>query len=128
MKVPYAKALSSWDRHFGESLKALRHDVNFATQLGFMLPSRAPGPLQQLPKGWLLLPAHTMQTPNTKSMADTLQAETGETNEYIYISPKMMQVHFVEGGAGPHRQTSSAEHTAAGLCTTACDCYHNRVY
>ena len=29
-----------------------------------------------------------MQTLNTKSMADTLQAETGETNEYVYISPK----------------------------------------
>ena len=38
MKVPYAKALSSWERHFGERLKALRHDVNFATQLGFILP------------------------------------------------------------------------------------------
>ena len=88
MKVPYAKALSSWERHFGGSLKALRQDANFATQLGFILPSRVPGPHQHLPKGWLMVPSETMQTQNTKSMADTLQAETGETHEYVYISPK----------------------------------------
>ena len=88
MKVPYAKALSSWERHFGGSLKALRQDANFATQLGFILPSRLPGPHQHLPKGWLMVPSQTMQTLNTKSMADTLQAETGETQEYVYISPE----------------------------------------
>ena len=88
MKVPYAKALSSWERHFGASLKALRQDANFATQLGFILPSQLPGPHQHLPKGWLMVPSQTMQTLNTKSMADTLQAETGETHEYVYISPK----------------------------------------
>ena len=44
MNVPYAKALSSWERHFGGSLKALRQDANFATQLGFILPSRLLGP------------------------------------------------------------------------------------
>ena len=88
MKVPYAKALSSWERHFGGSLKALHQDANFATQLGFILPSRLPGPHQHLPKGWLMVPSQTMQTLNTKSMADTLQAETGETHEYVYISPK----------------------------------------
>ena len=88
MKVPYAKALSSWERHFGGSLKALRQDATFATQLGFILPSRLPGPRQHLPKGWLMVPSQTMQTRNTKSMADTLQAETGETYEYVYISPK----------------------------------------
>ena len=87
MQVPYAKALSSWERHFGGSLKALRQDANFATQLGFILPSRLPGPHQHLPKGWLMVPSQTMQTLNTKSMADTLQAETGETHEYVYISP-----------------------------------------
>ena len=88
MKVPYAKALSSWERHFGGTLKALRQDANFATQLGFILPSRLPGPHQHLPKGWLMVPSQTMQTRNTKSMADTLQAETGESHEYVYISPK----------------------------------------
>ena len=35
-----------------------------------------------------MVPSQTMQTLNTKSMADTLQAETGETQEYVYISPK----------------------------------------
>ena len=88
MKVPYAKALSSWERHFGGSLKALRQDVNFATQLGFILPCQLAGPQQDLPKGWLVLRSQTLQTPNTKSMADTVQAETGETDAYVYISPK----------------------------------------
>ena len=88
MKVPYAKALSSWERHFGGSLKALRQDANIATQLGFILPSQLPGPHQHLSTGWLMVPPQTMQTLNTKSMADNLQAETGETHEYVYISPK----------------------------------------
>ena len=88
MKVPYAKALSSWERHFGRSLKTLRQDTNFAVQLGFILPSQLEGPQKHLPKGWLILPSETLQTPNTKSMADTLQAETGESQEYVYISPK----------------------------------------
>ena len=35
-----------------------------------------------------MMPAHTMQTPNTKSIADTVQAETGESDQYVYISPK----------------------------------------
>ena len=88
MKVPYAKALSSWEQRFGASLKALRQNSkNFATQLGFILPSRLPGPHQQLPKGWLMVPSQTMQTLHTKSMADTLHAETGETHEYVCISP-----------------------------------------
>ena len=88
MTVPYAKALSSWERHFGGSLKALRQVANFATQLGFILPHQLPSTHQHLPKGWLMVPPQTMQTLNTKSMADTLQAETGETHEYVYISPK----------------------------------------
>ena len=29
-----------------------------------------------------------MQTLNTKSIADTVQAETGESDQYVYISPK----------------------------------------
>ena len=88
MKVAYAKALSSWERHFNGSLKSLRQNVSFAMQLGFILPSRVPGLQQQLPKGWLMMPAQTMQTLNTKSTADTLQAETGVTEKYVYISPK----------------------------------------
>ena len=88
MKVTYAKALSSWERYYGGSLKSVRQDANFARQLGFILPSRLPGPHQHLPKGWIMVPSQTMQTPNTKSMADTLQAETGETHEYVCISPK----------------------------------------
>jgi hypothetical protein len=88
MKVPYAKALSSWEQHFKGSLKALRNNSDFAMQLGFILPSRVQGPHQQLPKGWLMMPAPSMQTLNTKSMAETVQAETGESNEYLYISPK----------------------------------------
>ncbi len=35
-----------------------------------------------------MVPSQTMQTLNPKSMAYTLQAETGETHEYVYISPK----------------------------------------
>ena len=93
MKVPYAKALSSWERHFGGSLKAFRQDAAFATRLGFILPSRLPGPEQHLPSGWLMMPSQTMQTLSTKSMADTQQAETGETREYVYISPK--EVRFL---------------------------------
>ena len=88
MKVPYAKALRSWEKYFGQTLKALRQDAKFAAQLGFILPSHLPGPHERLPKGWLMLQSHMMQTPNTKSMADILQAETGETHEYVYISPK----------------------------------------
>ena len=88
MTVTYAKALSSWERDFGGSLNALRQDANFATRLGFILPSQLPGHQQHLPKGLLMVPSQTMQTLNTKSMADTLQAETGETHEYVYISPK----------------------------------------
>ena len=45
MKVPYAKALSSWENHFRGSLKALRQDTNFARQLGFILPSELAGPM-----------------------------------------------------------------------------------
>ena len=88
MKVPYAKALSSWEKHIGGSLKSLLQDVSFATQLGFTLPCRAQGPEQQLPKGWLMVQAQPMQTKNTKSIADTLQEETGENQQYIYSSPK----------------------------------------
>ena len=86
MKVPYAKALSSWERYFGGSLKALRQDTDFALQLGFILPSQLQGPQQRLPKGWLILPSETLQTPNTKSMTETLLAERGETQDYIYIN------------------------------------------
>ena len=88
MKVPYAKALSSWERHFNGSLKALRQDANFAARLGFILPSQVPGPHEHLPKGWLMVQSEMLQTQNTQSMADTLLAETGETHEYVYISPK----------------------------------------
>ena len=84
MKVPYAIALSSWEPHLGGSLKSLLQDVSFATQLGFILPCRAQGPEQQLPKGWLMVQAQPMQTKNTKSIADTLQEETGE-KPTIYI-------------------------------------------
>ena len=35
-----------------------------------------------------MVPSQTMQTLNTKSMADTLQAETGETHKYVCISPQ----------------------------------------
>ena len=87
MNVPYVKALSSWERHVGGSLKALRHDANFATRLGFILPYRMPGPHQHSPKGWLMVPSQTMHALNTKSMADTLQAETGDTHKYVYIRP-----------------------------------------
>ena len=34
-----------------------------------------------------MVPSQTMQTLNTKYIADTLQAETGETHEYVYIRP-----------------------------------------
>ena len=35
-----------------------------------------------------MLKSHMMQTPNTKSIAELVQAETGENQNYVYISPK----------------------------------------
>ena len=123
MKVAYAKALSSWERHFNGSRKSLRQNVTFAMQLGFILPSRVPGPQQQLPKGWLMMPAQTMQTLNTKSMADALQAETGVTNEYVYISPKgcrfvSLKVALAHAGKQPLLDTLPQDSSTATATAT----------
>ena len=132
MKVPYAKALSSWERHFNGSLKALRQNASFATQLGFILPSQVPGPHQHLPKGWLMMPAHTMQTLNTKSIADIVQADTGESDQYVYISPKgcrftSLKAACAHAGKEPLLDTLPQESPPPTVIATAveftCVCY-----
>ena len=89
MKVPYAKALSSWETHFKQSLKALRQKNSaFALQLGFLLPETTNDPDQQLPPGWLRIRSKEMPSENMKSVAQIVQGETGESMEYVFVSPK----------------------------------------
>ena len=88
MKTPFAKALSSWERHFKGNLKALRANDDLALKLGFILPSHIEGPQKDLPKGWLMLPASPQLTSNMQSAAKTMEKETGENNKYVFISPK----------------------------------------
>ena len=72
-----------------------------------------------------MVPSQTMQTLNTKSMADTLQAETGETHEYVYISPKGSRFLSLTRSRW---QTTSVGHSAAGLATTTCNSHDGRVH
>ena len=88
MKLPYAKALRSWEVYYGTSLRALQQGTTLATQLGFVLSNRQDGAEQNLPKGWLMWPLESRQSLNSKSIAETVEAETGGRNEYVYISPK----------------------------------------
>ena len=51
MKVPYAKALSSWESYFKATLKTIRQNATFAMKIGFLWPSCVDGPHQELPAG-----------------------------------------------------------------------------
>ena len=56
MKVPYAKALSAWTKHFGGSLKALHSSADLAVRVGYISPTSTAGPEQALPPDWLIMP------------------------------------------------------------------------
>ncbi len=89
MKTPFAKALSSWERHFKGNLKALRANDELALKLGFILPSHIEGPQKDLPKGWLMLPASPQLTSNMQSAAKTMEKETGETTSTFSSVPRV---------------------------------------
>ena len=55
LKVPFAKALTSWEKHYKISLNALHKQVEFSERLGYIFPSTTDGPHTQLPLGWLML-------------------------------------------------------------------------
>ena len=77
LKVPFAKAMHSWETHFKDSLKSLRQkDSSFALQIGFLLPSQTEGPHQELPAGWLMLERDDDPTLNEKSVTETVAGET----------------------------------------------------
>ena len=57
-------------------------------QLGFILPSNMKGRHQLLPPGWLMVRrCDDVRTLNLESVAEIVDRETGETSDYIYISP-----------------------------------------
>ena len=57
-------------------------------KLGFVLPARTVGPQKELPLGWLMVRRCDAQSLNTQSLQETLERESEETMEYVYISPK----------------------------------------
>jgi len=89
MKVPYAKALSSWEKTFkGEITELHKNEGNLAVQLNYILPAKETGPASQLPKGWLIQSVDRLASPNMASVAQTVENESGEKMNYIFISPK----------------------------------------
>ena len=88
MKVPYAKALSSWESYFKATLQTLRQNATFAMKIGFLWPSCVDGPHQELPAGWLMQEKKQELTVNMQSAARAAAAEADDPTDYLYISPK----------------------------------------
>ena len=94
MKRPWAQALSSWEHTHKQSLKELHKRGD--ESIGYFLPSseqfewdpRLKDLVSVLPKGWLVQERRQTQTPNMSSIAAAVEAETGDNNQYVYISPE----------------------------------------
>ncbi len=98
MKVPYAKALSSWESYFKATLKTLRQNATFAMKIGFLWPSRGDedGPHQELPAGWLMQEKKQELTVNMQSAARAAAAEADDPtdSQTTYTSaPKAADSH-----------------------------------
>ena len=90
MKVPYAKALSAWAKHFGGSLKALHSSADLAVRVGYISPSSTTGPEQALPPNWLIMPLalDASLSANESATMKQVEKETGESRRSVYISPQ----------------------------------------
>ena len=89
LKVAYAKTLSAWQEHFKGSLKALHEKASVSQSIGFFLPAQQSGRANELPAGWLMQrrPQNASQSANAAATVAVVEEETGEDQQFIYISP-----------------------------------------
>ena len=89
LKVAYAKTLSAWQEHFKGSLKALHEKASVSQSIGFLLPAQQSGRANELPAGWLMQrrPQNASQSANAAATVAVVEEETGEDQQFIYISP-----------------------------------------
>ena len=92
MKRPWAKALASWEKTYKYVLKEL-HQHGDQTQ-GFFLPTthRITDPTLKdlvalLPRGWLVQERTDTPTQNMTCIARAVEAETGQSHQYVFVSP-----------------------------------------
>ena len=90
MKVPHAKALSAWTKHFDGSLKALHSSADLAVRTGYISPTSTTGPEQALPPDWLIMPLalDASLSANESATMKQVEKETGESRRSVYISPQ----------------------------------------
>ena len=91
MALPYAKALACWEKEFHGELKALRQKNSpLALKLGFLIPSHLKTCPQaaSLPDGWLVQRRVVEISANQQSAEDVAAAESGETAEFVFVSPR----------------------------------------
>ena len=91
MALPYAKALACWEKEFHGELKALRQKNSpLALKLGFLMPSHLKTCPQaaSLPDGWLVQRRVVEISANQQSAEDVAAAESGETAEFVFVSPR----------------------------------------
>ena len=89
LKVAFAKTLSAWQEHFKGSLKALHEKASVSQSIGFLLPAKQSGRANELPAGWLMQRRlqNVSQSANAAATMAVVEAETGEDQQFIYISP-----------------------------------------
>ena len=89
LKVAYTKTLSAWQEHFKGSLKALHENSSVSQSIGFLLPALQTGRAKELPVGWLIQrkPRNDSQSANAAATMELVEQETGEDQDFIYISP-----------------------------------------
>ena len=89
LKVAYAKTLSAWQEHFKGSLKALHEKASVSQSIGFLLPAQQTGRASELPAGWLMQRRQhsACQSANAAATMAVVEHETGENQNFIYISP-----------------------------------------
>ena len=89
LKVAYAKTLFAWQEHFKGSLKALHEKASVSQSIGFLLPAQQTGRASELPAGWLMQRRQhsACQSANAAATMAVVEHETGENQNFIYISP-----------------------------------------
>ena len=79
----------AWQEHFKGSLKALHEKASVSQSIGFLLPAKQSGRANELPAGWLMQRRlqNVSQSANAAATMAVVEAETGEDQQFIYISP-----------------------------------------
>ena len=117
MKRPWAKALTSWEKQYKAILKELRKHGD--ETLGCFLPSSAPikDPVLKdlvalLPCGWTVQERTDAQTPNMTSIAAAVEAETGYSNKYVFVSPRHQVFTNIKTALKHASKTKDLDHLA----------------